>query len=544
MTESSLNRRLGTAALIVSGGVLLSRILGQLREIIFAGLLGADGITDQYVAAFRIPDFLNYLLAGGFLSITFIPIFAKYLADDDEDGGWAALAAILRPIALGIVGLVVVGFLLAPWVIEAIYPEFTAAQVTATVRLTRIVLPAQIFFVLGALFSAVQYAKGVFTIPTIAPIVYNLGIIAGGLTYAGLTGSPDPEGFIWGALGGAFVGNFALQWWGARRVGMRLPVGISWRHPALGKYIAIALPLMIGQSIVILDETFMSTFGGRAGDGAQTQLLYARRTMFVPIGVVAQAAGVAAYPFLARLFAERRHQEMADTVDRTLRWVLALSILAAGAIASLTVPTIRTLFERNAFEPDDTVAAASALFFYALAIPIWGGLQVLNRAFYARAQMWTPVVVGSVATVAAVPTYWLMQRSFGLEGVAAASVVALGAYTVALTILWYRNEAHRGRIGGILDGAGRALPLAVIGGGVAWLSAETLQSWLGRSFPASLVTLVGATLVYFAVAAATAVALYELTNRGRRQVPRGPDADPGGRAGPEITESEQNQLGG
>ncbi|MCP3973448.1 MAG: murein biosynthesis integral membrane protein MurJ, partial [bacterium] len=489
MTDNTLNRQLGKAALIVSGGVLLSRILGQLREIIFAGLLGADGITDQYVAAFRIPDFLNYLLAGGFLSITFIPIFARYIAEDDEEGGWAALSAILRPITIGILGLVAIGYVAAPWVIETIYPEFTASQIDATVRLTRIVLPAQVFFVLGALFSAVQYAKGVFTIPTIAPIIYNLGIIAGGLTYAQITGAADPEGFIWGALGGAFVGNFALQWWGARRVGMKLTLGITWRHPALRSYLAIALPLMIGQSIVVLDETFMSTFGGLVGDGAQTHLLYARRTMFVPIGVVAQAAGVAAYPFLAQLFAEGKKKMLADTVDKTLRWVLALSVLAAGAIASLAVPTIRTLFERSAFGPEDTAAAAGALFFYSLAIPIWGGLQVLNRAFYARTQMWTPVVIGSATTALAIPIYWAMRRGFGLEGVAAASVLSLGLYAVALGIRWYRDPDHQGRVGAIIDGAGRALPLAVAGGTAAWAAANVLANLLGDSFLASVATL-------------------------------------------------------
>jgi putative peptidoglycan lipid II flippase len=525
VTESTLNRRLGRAALIVSGGVLLSRILGQLREIIFAGLLGADGITDQYVAAFRIPDFLNYLLAGGFLSITFIPIFAKYLADDDEEGGWIALSAVVRPIAAGIVVLVGVGYMATPWIIETIYPEFTAVQVAATIRLTRIVLPAQIFFVLGALFSAVQYAKGRFTIPTIAPIVYNLGIITGGLAYAQVNGSPDPEGFIWGALAGAFVGNFALQWWGARRVGMRLHLLTSWRHPALITYISIALPLMIGQSIVVLDETFMSTFGGLVGDGAQTHLLYARRTMFVPIGVVAQAAGVAAYPFLARLFAEGKTRLMADTVDKTLRWVLALSVLAAGAIASLTVPTIRVLFERSAFKPDDTIAAAGALFFYALAIPVWGGLQVLNRAFYARRQMWTPVAVGSAATALAIPTYWVMQRTFGLEGVAAASVVSLSAYTIALGSLWYRHPDHRGRIAAILEGAGRALPLAVGGGTAAWATASGLDAILGAGFVPSLITLLAAAVVYSIVALALAGGLHQLTKPGPIDQPAQPASD-------------------
>jgi putative peptidoglycan lipid II flippase len=233
--------------------------------------------------------------------------------------------------------------------------------------------------------------------------------------------------------------------------------------------------------------------------------------MFVPIGVVAQAAGVAAYPFLARLYAEGKAKLMADTVDKTLRWVLALSILAAGAIASLSVPTIRVLFERSAFKPDDTIAAGAALFFYAFAIPVWGGLQVLNRAFYARRQMWTPVAVGSAATVLAVPTYWAMQRTFGLEGVAAASVISLSAYTIALGLLWYRHPDHKGRVTAILEGAGRALPLAVGGGTAAWAAAAALESVLGTGFGASLLTLLMATATYALVALALARGLYELT---------------------------------
>ena len=156
-----------------------------------------------------------------------------------------------------------------------------------------------------------------FTIPAIAPVAYNLGIIVGGIAYALVTGTADPEGFAWGALIGAFIGNFALQAWGARRAGMLLVWSTPWRNPVIWEYVKIAFPLMIGQSIVVLDETYMSVFGDLAGDGAQTQLQYARRTMLVPVGVIAQAAGVAAYPFLARLYAEGRARDMADTVDRS-----------------------------------------------------------------------------------------------------------------------------------------------------------------------------------------------------------------------------------
>ena len=512
-SAASLNRRMGRAALVVSGGVLLSRVLGQLREMIFAGMLGANAVTDQYVAAFRIPDFLNYLLAGGFLAITFVPIFSRYLADDDEAGGWEALTAIMRPIAAGIIGLVIIGWFAAPTVVEMIYPDFTAAQIEGTVRLTRIILPAQVFFVLGALFSAVQYAKGRFVVPTLAPIIYNAGIIGGGITYALATGDADPEGFVWGALIGAFVGNFAVQWWGARRVGMRFTPGAGWKHPALGRYLAIAVPLMIGQSVVVLDETFTSVFGDLAGDGAQTHLQYARRTMFVPVGVFAQAAAVAAYPFLARLFAAGEHGRMADLVDRALRWVLALSIAAAAFVAALSVPVVRVLFERYEFSPSDTNSTAAALFFFALAIPVWGALQVLTRAFYARQDMWTPVIVGSTATALALPLYWILERSFGLRGVAAASVLALGSYTVVLAAIWYRKPEHAGRLGRVLDTAGRSIVPAVGGGFGAFAASWGVLQILGNGYFATLIALVLGSVAFAGVALAVTAAMFSLLAR-------------------------------
>ncbi len=500
---STLNRRMGTAALIVSGGVLLSRVLGQLRDIIFASLLGASGVTDQYVAAFRVPDFLNYLLAGGFLSITFIPIFSRYLATDDEEGGWVALTAVLRPVAIGIVALVGVGWLATPGVIDRLYPDFTAEQLDNTIRLTRIVLPAQIFFVLGALFTAVQYAKGVFTIPTLAPIIYNLGIIVGGVADAVLTDAAGPEGFIWGAVAGAFAGNFALQWWGARRVGMRRVPGTPWSHPVLWEYLTLAVPLMLGQSIVVLDETFMSIFGNRAGEAAQTHLQYARRTMLVPVGVIAQAAGVAAYPFLSRLFAEGRMAEMRRTVNRTLGYVIVLSMAGTGLLLALSQPVIQTLFQRNAFTAADTAATARGLFFYAFAIPIWGALQILTRAFYARKEMWTPVIVGTVATVLAVPLFFILENRFGLEGVALASTLALGAYTAALGVIWYRGAATRRGLATVVEPVVRAVPVAVAASFSAYAVAIGVMSVFGQSWLVALAAVVLGTLAFGAAAFGT-----------------------------------------
>ncbi len=510
----------GAAAFVVAGGILFSRLLGIIRDMIFAWMLGADGITDVYVAAFRIPDFANYLLAGGFLTITFIPIFAKYLADDDEDAGWVGFTAIIRWLGLGIAALIAIAWVATPSLVSWLFPDFTPDQVDSTIQLTRIVLPAQFAFVVGAMFAAVQYAKGVFTIPTLAPIIYNLGIITGGVAWLVVTGDADPAGFIWGALFGAFIGNFAIQIWGARRVGMKLSMSAPWKHPAVITYIVIALPLMLGQSVVALDEFFMSIFGGMVAEGAQTHLQFARRTMFVPIGVIAQAAAVAAYPTLARLFAEGNRPALLATVDKALRYVLVLSIGAAGIVAAMSVPTIRVLFERGSFTAEDTSAAASALFMYAFGIPVWGGLQIITRAFYAKREMWTPVIVGTAITILAVPLYFVMQSAFGIEGVAVTSVLTLGAYTAVLMGIWYRPADARSGLRSVLLGAGRAIPLAIpaalAAGAVSWAISTGIQ---GSPLISATLALVVGGAVYAGVALGIGSLLFDGFERSKAAPP-------------------------
>lgn len=501
---------IGAAAVVVAGGILLSRLLGIVRDIVFASLLGANAVTDEYVAAFRIPDFANYLLAGGFLTITFIPIFSTYLAENDEAEGWRGFSSILRWLAIGITAVIAIAWFLTPTIIETLYPDFTDDQVAGTVQLTRIILPAQFAFVVGAMFAAVQYAKGVFTIPTLAPIVYNVGIITGGVAWTLVTGEADPAGFIWGALVGAFVGNFALQAWGATRVGMRLSIGAPWRHPAVRAYLLIAIPLMIGQSIVALDEVFMSVFGSMAGEGAQTELQFARRTMFVPIGVIAQAAAVAAYPTLARLFAEGDRPRLLATVDRSLTWVIVLSIGAAGAVAAMALPIVRVLYEHGEWTTESSAAAASALFVYAFGIPVWGALQIITRAFYAKREMWTPVIVGTAITILAIPAYVVLEDWLGIEGVALASVVTLLAYTLILAGIWYRPSDTRTGLRSVVTGAGRAIPLAVpasaAAGTVSWAIATGIT---GTPWLAALMALIGGGLVYAGIVLTIGSALYD-----------------------------------
>ena len=495
-----LYHRMGIAAAIVAGGVLVSRLLGLVRQVVFAWMLGAGATGDEYFVAFLIPDLLNYLLAGAYMAITLIPLLTRRFAAGDEADARKAFWAVARPLTIGIVLLVIVAMPLVEPLLRIVEPGFTEAQVAEAGRLTRIVLPAQIFFVLGQLLTAWQFAREKFLIPTMGPIVYNLAIIAGGLL--GGVGREDPSatGFAWGALAGAFLGIFALQAWGAWREGLRLPGERIRRHPAVPRYFALAVPLMLGQSLVVLDEQLGRTFGSLHADGGISWLTFGRQTMLVPVGVIAQAAGVATYPFLARLAAEGKHAELSQAVGRALRYVLALSLAAAAALMALSQPVVRLLYERGSFDAADTVATAGTVVFFAIGVPMWGIQQILARGFYAREQMWAPVVVGTLATAAAVPIYWLLDDAMVVDGLALASSVAITLYTAALALVWYRRTGAAAARPVVATGL-RILPVAALGclaafGLSDWLAGRLASGWLAD---AVVVALAGAVAVVIAL---------------------------------------------
>jgi putative peptidoglycan lipid II flippase len=489
---------MGIAALIVAVGVLLSRILGLVRQIIFAWLLGAGATGDEYFVAFLIPDFLNYLLAGAYMAITLIPILTRRFAVGDDEDAWRAFWAIVRPLAIGVTALVIIAMPLVEPILRAIEPGFTDEQVANAARLTRIVLPAQVFFVLGQLLTAVQFARERFVIPTLGPLVYNAAIILGGLAGGLGRDNPSADGFAWGALVGAILGIFVLQGWGAYRAGLRFPHGSIRRHPAVRRYFALAIPLMLGQSLVVLDEQLGRTFGSLVSDGGVSWLTFGRQTMLVPVGVIAQAAGVATYPFLARLVAEGKHREMARAVTRALTYVVVLSLAASAALMALSVPIVRLLYERGSWDAFDTTVTAGTVVFFAIGVPLWGVQQILARGFYAREEMWAPVAVGTLATAVAVGLYWGLHEAMGVDGLALASSLAILLYTAVLAVIWYhRTGWGEARIVGAASL--RTLPVAAGAGVAAWAAAEWLiDRFAERGFASSL----AAAAVGFAVLAA------------------------------------------
>jgi putative peptidoglycan lipid II flippase len=495
---------LGRAALVVSVGVLLSRLLGFLRDVVMAGLLGRGVEADLYLQAFIVPDYLLFLLAGGYLSITLVPILARHEAEGDDLAARQAFTAVFRFVGAALIVLTVVTIVFAGRLTAAVFPE--VEQTARLTGLTRIALASQVFFGLGALYMAAQYARRRFLVPTLAPLVYNLGIIGGGLA-GWAAGDPSPESFLWGGLVGAVLGNFALQWWGARREGMRIERGTPLRHPAVGEYLGLAVPLMVGQSVVALDEQWPRLFGQFVDQGATAGLGFARRLNMVPVGVIAQAAGVAAFPFLARLAATGERKRLRDTVAVSVKTAVAVGGLAAAVVVGLAEPAVRLAYQRGDFLPGDTAFVAPLLAIYGLSIPMWAAHQVFTRAFYAGRRMWLPVAIGTAVTVAAVPVFVWVSTDVGAAGIAWTSVGSVTAYTFAIGAAWIRSSGSSAA--GYLGSAARVLAAGVPAGIAARVLADRLGTGTGGSVAAVLVGGLLAAAVYFA--AGRLVGLRELT---------------------------------
>jgi len=466
--------RISAAALLLATSVLLSRGLGYLREALLAYRVGAGATTDAYYAAFQIPDLLNYLLAGGALSIAFLPLYTRHLAAGDEAGADRMLATVLGTLTTVAIAATLGLWWFAEPLIALQFPRFDPATQAATVHLTRIVLPAQVFFIAGGIINATLFAHGRFGAAALAPLLYNAGIIAGGLLLAPRLGL-EVEGFAWGALAGAIAGPFLAPLLYARgRV--RIGVRVAPFDRAFLAYLAVAAPLMFGQSLLTVDEWYGRWFGALLGAGSVSYLSYARRLMQVPVAVVGQAIAVAALPTLSRLFAEGKRDELNGVVLRTLQASLALAVVAAGGCFALAYPLVQFVYQRGRFGVADTAAVADILTLLCLAVPGWIAQQIIVRAFYARADTWRPMLLGTTVALAAIPLYLALGRAYGVRGLALAPAIGMSVNALVM-ILWARRLHGAPALGALCTTAWRATLIAVPAAAlVRWAQPAALAS--------------------------------------------------------------------
>ena len=463
MSETSY-KNVGIASLIMMGSVFLSRAVGLVREMSIAYVSGAGHEVDAYQIGFILPEVLNHILASGFLSVTFIPIFTRHMVRQREDEAWRSFSIILCVFGACAAAGTAVAMVFAPVLVALAAPGLHDPEVfAAAVRMTRIILPAQIAFFVGGLLMAVQFARERFFLPALAPLVYNLGIITCGLLLKPWLGV---EGFAWGVLVGAFLGNFALQVAGARRLGLRFRPAWSWTHPDLKEYVRLTLPLIMGLTMTFSTEVLFRFFGSYLPAGGIAVLNFSLRVMLILVGLFGQAVGTASFPTMARLAAENNLAELNRLLNRTLRY-LALLIPVAGMLMVLSREVVRILFQRGRFDPAATTLTAEVLVWFLAGAFAFAAYAVVVRGYYATRNTLLPALFGTAAVLASIPVYFLGISVMGTSGVAAAVSLSGILQVAGLYHLWSRGSRNAGQ-GGVyrfyfkmgLLGVGMAAALA------------------------------------------------------------------------------------
>ena len=425
-----------SASLLLAASSVVSSLVGLGRGKYIAWLFGAGPQTDAYMAAFRLPDLMNNFLVGGAVSITFVTILNRYRERDEETEGERVLFTVLNLMVLVLVcASVLLMFLAAPFV-RYTNPGFSADQVAQCARMTRILLPGQIFLFAGSVLGASLLVRKQFLYQAATPILYNLSIIGAGVLLHRQLGIAS---LAVGATSGFLMGSLAINVWGVARTGIRYRWEIDLHHPGLRIWFFMTLPLMFGFTLPFLDQYFAGFYASHSA-GDITRLANAKQLFSAPMSMLAQAAGVASMPFFAQLWAKEKRYEFAMGVADSVSRVIALGLLVASIMIALAQPIVGLVFGGGRFTPNDVNHTALFFALYTISLFAWSAQAIYARAFYAAGITWLPMLASTIILVVAFPLYGLGYAHWGAGGVALASDVGIVLQAATLAVLLHQRH--------------------------------------------------------------------------------------------------------
>ena len=379
---------------IISIAYLMSRIFGFIREILLARWTGVSSATDTLDLAFVIPDFLFYLSAGGYLAITLIPILSKFQKDKLFDLNNYFLS-LLNGLTIIFAIFSIIFFIFRYEIGEV----FGVIDIELFVRVFTPIIFSQVFFFSGAVMMAYQYFMDEFKYAALAPVIYNLSII-----FFGWINSSSPESTIYGfAIGGfigSFIGHIIIQIYGLKKLGLDLKF-VKPKLEDLKHYFKVSIPLIVGQSIAVMDEQLFRIFGSMLSVGAIASFRYARRIAILPVGVMAQAVGVATFPTMSNLFVSKKFDELKNLIRQQVSILYFVNLAIVMVLITNNAEIISLVYERGEFNSSDVFRVSSIMSIVAFGILPWSLNQIVTRAFYVQTNYWYPVMVGTSSTVLA-----------------------------------------------------------------------------------------------------------------------------------------------
>jgi putative peptidoglycan lipid II flippase len=476
LEASARQRHIALNTLMVGAAFALAAGAGLVRNVVIARIFGIGADLDAYYAAFKLPDLLFTIVAGGALATAFIPVFADFLAEGDNKGAWRLASAITNLVVLAVSVLAVLAALASPWLVHyLIAPGFDAAERAETVAVMRLVLISTLVFGISAVQSSVLHGYKHFLLPAIAPVLYPLGVTAGAIWLSPMWGV---RGLAVGAVIGAFLHlavkvpaliHFGFHWW---------PV-LDFRTSAVRRVLVLMGPRVLDLGVFHLTLLATTNLASRLGPGSVSALEWGWDAMQLPETIIGTAFGLVAFPTMAELAARGDLPGLRSTLGETLRTVLTLALPAAFGLILLGRPLLELLYQRGAFDASATEAVYFALRFYALGLVGHTCLELAARAFFARKDTITPLLVATGSAAVNIGLAVLLMSPMGYGGLALANSLAVSAEVLVLLFILRR------RLGGVegretLQALGRvALASLVMAGAVIGVLALQSQAGAG-----------------------------------------------------------------
>ena len=469
--------KIAGAAGAVSIAVMCSRVLGLVREQIFASMFGAGFAYDAFVVAFRIPNLLRDLFGEGALSAAFVTVFSEYDANRGPEETWELAGRVLSFFAILLSVLTLIGIYFAGPIVNLLAPDFNliAGKTELTILLTRIMFPFLLFVALAAIVMGMLNTRGMFFIPSLSSAFFNLGSIIGGVSLALLFprfGLPAIAGMAWGTLIGGLL-QLLIQLPALKKTGFIFRPSLKFNDPGLKKILRLMVPATIGLSATQINIFVNTNFAASCAQGSVSWLNYAFRMVQLPIGIFGVAISIAAMPVMAKCAARQDMDGLRRTLASSLLMVFSLAIPATAGLILLATPIIRLIFEHGVFSSFDTSQTAAALTCYAYGLFAYSAVKIMVPVFYALDDTKYPVIGSFLAVGANIVIILLTINTFQHRAIAlsTSSVMILNFFFLG-TVLYRKLHGYplaRTGLGLIKIGFATMVMAGVLMGAKKWL---------------------------------------------------------------------------
>ncbi len=500
---SGSTEKIAGAAGAVGIAVMCSRVLGLVREQIFAGMFGAGFAYDAFVVAFRIPNLLRDLFGEGALSAAFVTVFSDYDTNRGAEETWKLASTVLTFFAILLSIFTLLGIYFAGPIVHLLAPDFSLipGKTELTTLLTKIMFPFLIFVALAAIVMGMLNTKGKFFVPAMSSAFFNLGSIIGGVSLALLFPKfnlPAIAGMAWGTLIGGLL-QLLIQLPTLAKTGFVFVPRLKLKDPGLKRILFLMLPATIGLSATQINIFVNTNFASSCAQGSVSWLNYAFRMVQLPIGVFGVAISIAAMPVMAKYAARGDIQGLRQTFTSSLVMVFSLTIPATAGLIILAHPIIRLIFEHGRFTPFDTAQTAAALTCYAYGLFAYSSVKIMVPVFYALNNTKYPVIGSFLAVTANIIIITLSIDTFQHRAIAlSTSCVMILNFFFLGSVLYKKLQGYS--LNYIGKGVGKILCSTAMMALVLWwlkkISFSFLHGSLYAQLPAVLLIISAGAFVY------------------------------------------------